>query len=446
MGYTDMNHTPRAMMNKTTQMTVHHPIGTIYTPSYLAQITHSNVTILNTQTTIPYRQYNVLKLHLSVGKIFYGVGGVLANLVQNKERDRGSGMWIFEKMNALKRGKKEVIGFWFLDKIPPLSDFVDVFNKICYSIFIKVQLFHKIWQISFFELTSHYLCRLKQCLGPYRFHEHNQHLTYTSSLFSNKDVTLILEGDASSTTYPLALAAITGRQVTQTAHTTQVQTRPKGQVKYLLYGAPADQPSVTNISGIAKQRSRELMDGIAIQASSFEHLKTLAGGVHCYDKHRVPIIFTVLGFTVYGVGVSDSTHKSGDSKRENVSTISLLVCVEPENYFKKLLIAQLSRILNRYITPVTHEDHPTKTALGQLTVQQINNARHLLGAKNWEDTEEGIHNQSKASGRKWRLRLMPIQQSTVETEPNLWVQEAYQYTFGNFLQILARRAKYSKLY
>lgn len=40
---------------------------------------------------------------------------------------------------------------------------------------------------------------------------------------------------------------------------------------------------------------------------------------------------------------------------------------------------QLSRVLNQVLTPVTHADLPAKAAPGQLTVQEISEARHLLG-------------------------------------------------------------------
>lgn len=40
---------------------------------------------------------------------------------------------------------------------------------------------------------------------------------------------------------------------------------------------------------------------------------------------------------------------------------------------------QLSRILNRFLTPVTHDLLPTKAAPGQLTITQIHQALHLIG-------------------------------------------------------------------
>ena len=40
---------------------------------------------------------------------------------------------------------------------------------------------------------------------------------------------------------------------------------------------------------------------------------------------------------------------------------------------------QLSRVLNQVLTPVTHADLPAKAAPGQLMVQEISEARHLLG-------------------------------------------------------------------
>ncbi|KAJ2960514.1 hypothetical protein NQZ79_g4120 [Umbelopsis isabellina] len=42
-------------------------------------------------------------------------------------------------------------------------------------------------------------------------------------------------------------------------------------------------------------------------------------------------------------------------------------------------VGQMSRVLNNFLTPITHSSLPTKAAPGQLTLKEINQARHLLG-------------------------------------------------------------------
>lgn len=168
----------------------------------------------------------------------------------------------------------------------------------------------------------------------------------------------VIESDASSATYPLALAAITGTTcvvpnigssslqgdarfaidvlrpmgctVEQTATSTTVRGPPKGQLKPLpsvdmepmtdafltasVLAAVARGASRTNITGIANQRVKEcdriaamvhelgkfgvtageLEDGIWIEGMNYENLKSPKEGVHCYDDHRVAMSFSIL--------------------------------------------------------------------------------------------------------------------------------------------------------
>lgn len=168
----------------------------------------------------------------------------------------------------------------------------------------------------------------------------------------------VVESDASSATYPLAIAAITGATVTipnigkkslqgdarfavdvlrpmgceveQTDYSTTVRGPPKGQLKPLphvdmepmtdafltasVLAAVAAGPGRTNITGIANQRVKEcnriaamvhelgkfgvtageLEDGIWIQGRDYTTLKNPEGGVDCYDDHRVAMSFSVL--------------------------------------------------------------------------------------------------------------------------------------------------------
>ncbi|THU90417.1 Shikimate dehydrogenase [Dendrothele bispora CBS 962.96] len=168
-----------------------------------------------------------------------------------------------------------------------------------------------------------------------------------------------IESDASSATYPLAIAAITGTTctiqsigssslqgdarfakdvlepmgciVTQTATETTVQGPPIGQLKALphvdmevmtdafltatVLGAVASGP--TKITGIANQRvkecnriramidelakfgvaTNELDDGLEVFGTPISHLKQ-GVTVHCYDDHRVAMAFSVLAAVV----------------------------------------------------------------------------------------------------------------------------------------------------
>lgn len=167
----------------------------------------------------------------------------------------------------------------------------------------------------------------------------------------------VVESDASSATYPLAIAAITGSTVTipnigkkslqgdarfavdvlrpmgceveQTDYSTTVRGPPKGQLKPLKHvdmepmtdafltasvlAAVAVGSEKTSITGIANQRVKEcnriaamvrelgkfgvtageLEDGIWIQGRDYTTLKD-PQGVDCYDDHRVAMSFSVL--------------------------------------------------------------------------------------------------------------------------------------------------------
>lgn len=168
----------------------------------------------------------------------------------------------------------------------------------------------------------------------------------------------VVESDASSATYPLAIAAITGNTVTvpnigkkslqgdarfavdvlrpmgctveQSDYSTTVQGPPRGQLKPLphidmepmtdafltasVLAAVANGAERTSITGIANQRVKEcnriaamvhelgkfgvtageLEDGIWIQGIDYNALEIPEGGVHCYDDHRVAMSFSIL--------------------------------------------------------------------------------------------------------------------------------------------------------
>ncbi|KAG0651299.1 3-dehydroquinate synthase [Hyphodiscus hymeniophilus] len=166
----------------------------------------------------------------------------------------------------------------------------------------------------------------------------------------------VVESDASSATYPLAVAAISGItctipnigskslqgdarfaievlrpmgcEVVQTDYSTTVTGPPVGQLKAIeevnmepmtdafltatVLGAVAK--GTTRIRGIANQRvkecnriaamkdqlakfgvtCRELEDGIEVDGEPASSLQTPADGVYCYDDHRVAMSFSVL--------------------------------------------------------------------------------------------------------------------------------------------------------
>lgn len=166
----------------------------------------------------------------------------------------------------------------------------------------------------------------------------------------------VIESDASSATYPLAVAAITGTtctvpnigsqslqgdarfavevlrpmgcQVEQTGHSTTVTGPAPGQLVSIPHVdmepmtdafltasvLAAVAHGVTRITGIANQRvkecnrilamkdqlarfgvqAKELDDGIEIQGTRAEHLNNPDGGVYCYDDHRVAMSFSIL--------------------------------------------------------------------------------------------------------------------------------------------------------
>lgn len=174
----------------------------------------------------------------------------------------------------------------------------------------------------------------------------------------------VVESDASSATYPLAIAAITGTVVTipnigkkslqgdarfavdvlrpmgctveQTDYSTTVSGPPKGQLKPLphvdmepmtdafltasVLAAVAVGPGRTSITGIANQRVKEcnriaamvhelskfgviageLEDGIWIEGRDYTTLEIPEGYVDCYDDHRVAMSFSVLSLIAPG--------------------------------------------------------------------------------------------------------------------------------------------------
>ncbi|KAL6866296.1 3-dehydroquinate dehydratase (3-dehydroquinase) [Amphichorda felina] len=175
----------------------------------------------------------------------------------------------------------------------------------------------------------------------------------------------IIESDASSATYPLAIAAITGTTCTvpnigskslqgdarfavdvlrpmgcsveQTGHSTTVTGPKPGELKALAHvdmepmtdafltasvlGAVAS--GKTRITGIANQRVKEcnriaamkaqlakfgvqcneLEDGIEVIGRPLDSLQVSKGEVHCYDDHRVAMSFSVLSVAVPHVTV-----------------------------------------------------------------------------------------------------------------------------------------------
>ncbi|KAI8333179.1 EPSP synthase-domain-containing protein [Chlamydoabsidia padenii] len=154
----------------------------------------------------------------------------------------------------------------------------------------------------------------------------------------------VVESDASSATYPLALAAITGTtctvtsigsnslqgdatfainvlrpmgcQVEQTETTTTVTGPPIASVLAAVTSGETD--NITRITGIANQRVKEcnriaamvheltkfgveaseLPDGIQITGRPIKDLKAPKEGVHCYDDHRIAMSFAVLASVV----------------------------------------------------------------------------------------------------------------------------------------------------
>lgn len=178
------------------------------------------------------------------------------------------------------------------------------------------------------------------------------HIPATS--YTNPE-TYIIEADATSATYPLAYAAITGSKVTvnnigneslqgdsefatkvlqpmgctvsQTAHTTTVQGPARGKLNAIkidmetmtdafltatVLAAVAN--GETEITGISNQRVKEcnrieamitelakygvqaseLEDGIKINGIPISSLKTPEDGVKCYDDHRIAMSFSIL--------------------------------------------------------------------------------------------------------------------------------------------------------
>ncbi|CAO3683676.1 unnamed protein product [Umbelopsis ramanniana] len=87
----------------------------------------------------------------------------------------------------------------------------------------------------------------------------------------------------------------------------------------------------------------------------------------------------------------DSAHKFGDiikligTAHSFADNIALEQFRAKKQHDKPLIamnmgpLGQMSRVLNTFLTPITHAALPTKAAPGQLTLKEINNARYLLG-------------------------------------------------------------------
>ncbi|KAI8059587.1 hypothetical protein BC940DRAFT_247460 [Gongronella butleri] len=155
-------------------------------------------------------------------------------------------------------------------------------------------------------------------------------------IYRNPEMYLV-ESDASSATYPLALAAITGSTCTVTSigskslqgdATFAINVlRPMGckveqtETSTTVSGPPPSTPSqenITRITGIANQRVKEcnriaamvhelnkfgvtaseLPDGIQIHGKAIRELSSPKQGVHCYDDHRIAMSFAVLASVV----------------------------------------------------------------------------------------------------------------------------------------------------
>jgi len=191
--------------------------------------------------------------------------------------------------------------------------------------------------------------------------EPNTNIYHIPSASYTSPETYIIEADATSATYPLAYAAITGSKVTvenigseslqgdsefatkvlqpmgctvsQTDHTTTVQGPARGQLKSLkidmetmtdafltatVLAAVAN--GETEITGISNQRVKEcnrieamitelnkfgvkaseLEDGIKITGVPISSLHAPVDGVKCYDDHRIAMSFSILSLVVPG--------------------------------------------------------------------------------------------------------------------------------------------------
>ncbi|OUM66753.1 hypothetical protein PIROE2DRAFT_50789 [Piromyces sp. E2] len=189
--------------------------------------------------------------------------------------------------------------------------------------------------------------------------EPNSNIYHIPAASYTNPETYIIEADATSATYPLAYAAITGSKVTvenigneslqgdsefatkvlqsmgctvsQTAHTTTVQGPARGQLKSIkidmetmtdafltatVLAAVAN--GETEITGISNQRVKEcnrieamitelakfgvnaseLEDGIKITGVPISSLKAPVDGVKCYDDHRIAMSFSILSLVV----------------------------------------------------------------------------------------------------------------------------------------------------
>ncbi|ORX51180.1 Pentafunctional AroM protein, partial [Hesseltinella vesiculosa] len=159
------------------------------------------------------------------------------------------------------------------------------------------------------------------------------------AVYQNPEVYLV-ESDASSATYPLAFAAITGTTCTVTSiGSNSLQgdaafaikvLQPMGchvvQSESTTTPPSPGQENTTRITGIANQRVKEcnriaamvhelnkfgvsaaeLPDGIQITGKPIHEIKAPKEGVHCYDDHRIAMSFSVLASVVpYGTLIQE---------------------------------------------------------------------------------------------------------------------------------------------
>ncbi|KAI8988454.1 hypothetical protein BDF20DRAFT_815668 [Mycotypha africana] len=156
-------------------------------------------------------------------------------------------------------------------------------------------------------------------------------------IYKNPDRYLV-ESDASSATYPLAIAAITGSTCTVTSiGSSSLQgdatfavnvLKPMGctVVQTETSTTVTGPPNITRITGIANQRVKEcnriaamvheltkfgvqaseLPDGIQIHGKPIKELRPPKDGVHTYDDHRIAMSFSVLSTVVpHGTIITD---------------------------------------------------------------------------------------------------------------------------------------------
>ncbi|CRK34864.1 hypothetical protein BN1723_014924 [Verticillium longisporum] len=250
-----------------------------------------------------------------------------------------------------------------------------------------------------------------------------------------------IESDASSATYPLAIAAITGTTCTVpnigfsslqgdarfaidvlqpmgcTVQQTATSTTVTGPAPGGLLGLPhvdmepmtdafltasvlaAVAAGTTKISGIANQRVKECNriaamreqlgkfgiatdefdDGIIVTGQPLDTLKTPDAGVFCYDDHRVAMSFSVLS-TVANAPVTILEREcTGKTWPGWFKSDMLASHPTPIIALNMGALGKLSRVLNGFLTPVSHPALPFKAAPGQLSAAEIRRALFLLG-------------------------------------------------------------------